>query len=292
MSFCFFQPIFKKKSSRDFKNVKKTWEYIGTPSYSFVSVAVNNFYNVFASGNGNVIKLSPNGEYLWKYYLGNNALGLATDSFDNLYVSTANGSLTKLNQNGTLVWSYTVGSTINGISLDSIGYVYAAASSLNKITSTGNFNNSYSNGYPFYDVAVDYLDNICTINTGSNVVKKLNNSLTLQWQCTVISGCIRIAVDKLNNVYVANGNYVSKISSDGSVIWQFNNSAKVNSVAADDNSNVYLVDNSSYLKKLASDMSIVWTLTLNGAVYDVTVDNDYNIYTADASGRVTKFQQY
>ena len=84
-----------------------------------------------------------------------------------------------------------------------------------------------------------------------------------------------------------------KISPSGSKIWEFTgHSNNVNSVAVDDQGNVYSGSNDTKVMKISSGGSKIWEFT--GHQYNVNsvaVDDQGNVYSGSSDKKVMKIKQ-
>jgi len=254
------------------------------------SVHVDSSDNVFivgrtrSAGQGNddrlVVKYDTSGTVQWQRILGNadadRALGISSDSSDNIYVvgstaSTGAGStdslLVKYDTSGTVQWQRVLG----------------GASS-----ETGNA------------VVVDSSDNIYisgfTSSTGTGeldlLVAKYNSSGTLQWQ-KALGGTgsdqgISITVDSSDNIYLlgqttgatgtaSNKFAIAKYNSSGTIQWQRKlggtGSDQGISITVDSSDNIYAIGQTDstgaggtdiLIAKVPNDGSLLGTYSLDG----------------------------
>ncbi len=199
------------------------WGSYGSGDTQFINpsdVAIDSSDNVFVldGGNRQVKEFDSSGTFITKWGSSgsgngqfNNPKGITIDSSDNIYVAdTDNNRIQEFDSSGTFItkwggiWGYNNGQlkSPQGISVDYSNNIYVADLynyRIQKFDSSGNYITQWGSGgsgdgqfNPVYDVTVDSLGNIYTVD-GNNRIQKFDSS----------------------------GNYITKFGENGSCNGQF-----------------------------------------------------------------------
>ena len=240
-------------------NIIKT--YISGFSYPRALCLDANDNILTSAGSGNIIKLSPDLQYI-SSFSGYYPWGIATSSSGNIYITDSqwhgynppqgNHRLVKLNSD------------------------YSYNSSFGNTAGSDN-SHLYNPG----KVAVDASGDIYVADQTNNRIVKLNSSLQYQSQYTM-SDCYAIAVQG-NYLYAAKyGGFIVKLNLSltetgvSTTTW-----GRIQAISVDNVGNVYVATNSYIIKLDGNDLKVIRVFTGNDwfrNVMDIDVDSQGYIY--------------
>ena len=259
-----------------------------------------------ASQTGEVHRISPQGNRVWRYD-GHDGpvLDVASDEDGFIYSVSSDGSLHKLNPSGDRVFSYNMhDESVTSVAVDGDGFIYTASAdnTVHKVTSDGDRLWTYDgHEKSVQHVAVGASGEVVT-SSFDNEIHRLSETGKRQWRYTEHADSVwEVVIDSEGNVYSAgHATEVHKIGSDGKNIWRYteHESTPVNAVrgvAVDPDGNVYSaalgpsVEKNGRVHKISSGGSRIWTYKKHSdSVIDVTVDANGFVYTASSDNELHK----
>ncbi|HPS29219.1 MAG TPA: SBBP repeat-containing protein [bacterium] len=250
--------------------------------------------NLYAGGVGNsqalLIKFSANGDIIWTNYLNekesnSGTYALALDKDNNIYAadnsesSGIKGNITKFSPDGKELWHHNISTedaegVINALAVDSEGNVYAGGSTWGSLFGE----NAGETDAFLVKIAPDK----------THVWEK-------QWGGSGDDRVYSLAVDKMNNIYVAGGTngtneILLKYSFDGKRLWG-NEGTVVNykALALDNENNLYvgIGYKKNLIEKYTSDGEKIWDTNDEGkwewGVEGIALDSNGNLYVCGGS---------
>ncbi|OQB15702.1 MAG: hypothetical protein BWY15_00415 [Firmicutes bacterium ADurb.Bin193] len=268
---------------------------------------------VFSHYGAGLKKYNPStGAEIWFYDINYEAVDLAFDSSNNMYIihNYTGDAVYKLNTNRVEQWradsadskepvNANIGNDNLFVSSDSTDDIYLRK--FNISTGAVIWSKSESNNGRATASTADSSGNVyCIYHSGASgsyvyYCVKYNSSGTQQWKLTspaYASSQSKFYVDTSGNLYAVDNYNVYKISkADGSIIWQrafsrFN----PQSFAVDAEGCVYiaeLVGDIYTLKKYSKTGGLVWSDTHPWDADDVLVDGDFGVYVINSYGEST-----
>lgn len=202
-----------------------------------------------ASADGEVHKLSPDGEFEWAYtgHTGE-VRSVAVDADGFVYTGSEDTEVHKITPDGDLVWRYTGHSDwIAGVAVDAAGFVYTAS--------------------------VD------------NELHKLTSEGELLWSfVTPFRGHLDVAVDKNGYIYTATSDRLYKLTPEGEEVWRYTGSGLHRGVAVEAEGSVYTTaigsGGSAEVLKLSDEGELVWRYTEQLPVERLAVSSSGFLHTA------------
>lgn len=263
----------------------------------------------------------------WNIGVSEKVNDLVLDSSGNIYISgtlykTGKDDdifLAKFDTNGNFKWNRTWGysqiETQEGLATDALGNIYLTGFSFSfnswfivKYNSSGSELWSQTwNNFSAYDVVIDSSNNILIAGglDDDAFLAKFNSLGKQQWNKSWnydedFTLCYDIALDRLNNIYITgttgNSNvFLTKLNNTGveewNITWGGGNSDRVEGIALDNSSNIYIAGYTTSFGAGSRDGFLVkfnnlgvqeWNTTWGGIGYDVghnvAVDKSNNAY--------------
>ena len=203
----------------------QVWSFTGHTNI-IEALAIDNYGNVYSGGRDNTVrKIDSDGNQVWSFTGHTNDVhGLTTDKDGNIYSASRDSTVRKISSAGNQIWSFNNHTNrVRNLYVDNQLNVYSVGddNTVRKISSTGNQIWSFTgHNSSVWGIVVDNYGNVFSGALNGNLIKKSSNGN--QIDLINISNSIRhIAIDSLNNIYVANESGVLKYDNQLNEIWSF-----------------------------------------------------------------------
>lgn len=223
------------------------------------------------------MKFSPDGSKIWEKFPEVDSITCLTiDKYWNVYAGTSYGDILKFSPEGKELWHHNISTEdaegqINALAVDSEGNIYAGGK-------TGEWDDLFGENAGGRDA---FLVKIAPDKT--HIWEK-------QWGGTGDDRVYSLAVDNMNNIYVAGGTtgtneILLKYSSDGKKLWGNEGSVvNYNSMVLDDENNLYvgIGYKKNLVEKYNSDGKKTWDTNDEGkwewGAAGIALDSYGNLY--------------
>lgn len=227
----------------------RAWRYSNT--YSIRGIRVGPDGSAYFGYSTTIRKLTTSGSSSRTFGCSDNAERVAIDKQGNVFGGLLSGMVEKFNSTSAKQWGIQL-NTIEWVETDSVGNCYA-------------------------------------ITNRSELVKLSPDGVKL-WSITVNGGSyMRIIYDEPTGfVYAYAGKYITKVDTNGKVIWAMDTGASGYFVAMDKAGVIY-VPNGKTIKKYSSQGLLLDTIVTPYDIKYIGVDTAGNIYTSNAGNNVVKY---
>jgi len=272
---------------------------LGTTSIFPIAIVLDSLGNVYTNDNNTsvITKITPSGVSSILGTTGNGSLGIVIDSLGNLYTANQiDNNVSKVTPLGVSTILGTTASSPNAITIDSFGNIYTANQTGNNVTKITTLGVSTNYGNLNFEnpvgMVIDTSGNLFVV-CSANVVRKITPAGVSSNFGTFPLGdnLTSIAIDSLNNIYVANNTnkIIYKLTPSAVQTTYGTSSSNPLQITIDNSNNIFCVNQNGTVDEILATggtITIADLSTYGGFPYAIAVDTYDNVYVTDVNNNV------